>query len=80
MNEYDPGRPIYDKSHLYVDLLVGYRTRFFSGKVPVRLQLNVRNVGEGGKLQPVAADPDGTPTILRIVEPRTFIFSATFDL
>lgn len=80
INEYDPSRPIYDKSHLYVDLLVGYRARLFKDRVPVRFQLNVRNVGEDGNLQPVAADPDGTPTVIRIVEPRTFILSATFDL
>ncbi len=76
----DVNRPIYDKTHLYVDLLVGYRTSLFADKVRARFQLNVRNLTEGGRLQPVAADPDGRPIALRIVDPRLFIFSVTFDL
>jgi hypothetical protein len=40
----------------------------------------VRNLQEGGRLQPLAAFPDGRPYHLRIVSPRQFILSATFDL
>lgn len=72
--------PIYDKAHTYVDLVVGYRTKLFAGKVPTTFQLNVRNVTEGGRLQPVGAYPDGTINTYRIVDPRQFILSATFDL
>jgi hypothetical protein len=31
-------------------------------------------------LQPAAAYPDGTTRIFRIIDPRLFIFSVTFDL
>jgi hypothetical protein len=43
-------------------------------------RLNVRNVQEDGRLQPINAGPDGEPNSYRIVAPRQFIFSATFDL
>lgn len=77
---YDVNRPIYDKGNTNIDLLLGYRTRMFADKVNARFQLNVRNVQENGHLQPLAAYPNGVPYAFRIVEPRVFIFSATFDL
>ncbi len=80
VTDLDPNHPIYDKAHLYVDLLAAYRTRLFANKVGATFQLNVRNVQEGGRLQPVSAFPDGTPNAYRIVDPRQFIFTATFDL
>ena len=45
-----------------------------------RLQLNVTNVLEDGRLQAVAVNPDGAPWAFRIVDPRQFILTATFDL
>jgi hypothetical protein len=48
--------------------------------VPATFQLNVRDLTEGGHLQPIAAYPDGTINTYRIVDPRQFILSATFDL
>ncbi len=77
----DPNRPIRDDPNLYVDLLASYNTRIWRDKVGLRLQLNVRNVQEsGGRLQPTAAFPDGTPSSYRIIDPRTFILQATFSL
>lgn len=76
----DRDRPIYDKSRYYVDLLAAYRTKILANKVGLTVQLNVRNVTEGGRLQPVSAFPDGTPNAYRIVDPRQFILTATFDL
>mgnify|MGYP001599972145 CR=1 FL=1 len=76
----DPNNPIYDPSHLYVDLLASYRTRLWGDKIGATFQLNVRNLQESGRLQPTAAFPDGTPSSYRIVDPRQFILSATFDL
>jgi hypothetical protein len=77
----DPSRPINDKGNLYVDLLASYNTRIFRDKVGLRLQFNVRNLQEsGGRLQPTAAFPDGTPSSYRIIDPRLFILQATFSL
>lgn len=41
---------------------------------------NVRNLQESGRLQAIGVFPDGTPNAYRIVDPRQFILSATFDL
>jgi hypothetical protein len=35
---------------------------------------------ESGRLQPIAVDPDGTPSSYRIVSPRQFVLTASFDL
>jgi hypothetical protein len=79
ITELDPNRPIYDKARVYVDLFTSYRMKL-SSKVGATLQLNVRNVQENGRLQAISAYPDGTPNAYRIVDPRQFILSATFDL
>ncbi len=77
----DATRPIYDSSHTYVDLFASYRTKLYHDKVNATIQLNVKNVQEGtARLQPTAALPDGTPYAYRIVDPRQFILSVTFDL
>jgi len=76
----DPNRPIYDKAHYYVDMFVTYKTKFWNDKILTKLQLNVRNLGETGRLQPVGAFPDGSIHTYRIVDPQQFILSASFDL
>jgi hypothetical protein len=76
----DVSRPIYDKAHTYFDLNLRYRTRLWANKVGTSVQLNVRNLQESGRLQPIGAYPDGTPNTYRIVDPRQFILSASFDL
>ncbi len=76
----DPNRPVYDKPNFYVDAFVGYRTRMFKDKVSATFQLNVRNLTENGRLQKINAYPDGSASAFRIIDPRQFILSATFDL
>jgi hypothetical protein len=76
----DPKRPIYDKARTYVDIFVAYRLRLFANKIGTTLQLNVRNIQENGRLQAISALPDGSANGYRIVDPRQFILTATFDL
>ncbi len=78
--ELDPDRPIYDKARFYFDVSVGYRFKLFNDRVRGRVQLNVRNLFEDGRLQAVAANPDGKPYAFRIIEPRQFILSTSFEL
>ena len=80
VRNYDPNRPIWDKARYYFDLSSAYRLKLFNGKVSTRLQLNVKNVFENGRLQPVAYNPDGAGFAYRIIDPRQFILSANFDL
>jgi hypothetical protein len=72
--------PIYDKARLYVDLIASYRMKMWSDKIGVTFRGKIENVQENGRLQAIAAYPDGTPNAYRIVDPRKFILSATFDL
>ena len=77
----DPNRPIYASSEVYVDLFASYRTKLFADKVRASFQLNVKNVQEaGGRLQATSAFFDGRASTYRIVDPRQFILSASFDL
>ena len=76
----NPNRPIYDKSHYYVDAFASYRTRLWNNKVGSTFKLNIRNLGETGRLQPIGVFPDGTPHSFRIIDPAQYIFTAAFDL
>jgi hypothetical protein len=77
----DTNRPIYSPAETYVDLFVSYNTKLFHDKVRARFQLNVKNVQEnGGGLQATSAFLDGSASTYRIIDPRQFIFSASFDL
>ena len=79
--ELDTFRPIYTPAETYVDLFASYSTKLFSDKVKAKFQLNVKNVFEdGGRLQVTSAYLDGKASTYRIVDPRQFIFSASFDL
>jgi hypothetical protein len=44
-----------------------------------RLQLNVRNGSEKGRLQPIAVNPEDGACAVRSSEPRMFILSTRFD-
>lgn len=77
--ELDPERPIWDKARTHLDLTVAYRFRLFDDKLRGRVQLNVRDVFEDGGLRAIAANPDGSPYAFRIVDPRRFILSTSFD-
>jgi hypothetical protein len=80
ITDLDPNRPIWDKSHLYADAFLGYRTKLFGSKIGTSFQLNVRNLGENGRLQPVGAYPNGVPLAYRIIDPALYILQVKFDL
>jgi len=76
----DATRPIYDKARAYFDFLASYRTKLYKGRIEANFQLNIRNVQESGRLQAISALPNGAPSAYRIIDPRQFILSASFDL
>lgn len=75
----DVNRPVYDSANFYTDLWIAYRRPIWDGKVNMKLQLNVSDVFESGGLRPVAVNYDGSPYAFRIIDPRQFVFTATFD-
>jgi len=78
--ELDPDKPYYDKARFYIDLSAGYRFRLLGDKLRGKVQLNVRDAFEDGRLQRVAVNPDGSTFAYRIINPRQFILSTSFDL
>jgi hypothetical protein len=80
VRNYNPNRPIWDDSHFYVDVFFGYDLRLFNDRVRSHIQLNVRNIQESGRLQAYNANPDGTLTRYRIIDPREFVLQVSFDL
>lgn len=79
VREYDPGKPYYDKDRAYFDFMAGYNLKL-RDKYSVRLQLNVRNIFEDGRLQAAGVNPDGSAYVYRIIDPRQIIFTASFRL
>ena len=63
-----------------MDVFGGYDLRLFNNRVRSHVQLNVRNIQENGRLQAYNANPDGTLTRFRIIDPREFVLSISFDL
>jgi outer membrane receptor protein involved in Fe transport len=76
----DKGKPVLDKARSYFDFFVAHQLRFNRNKFRALVQLNVRNAFENGRLQAIAVNPDGRPYNFRIIDPRQFILSMTFDL
>jgi hypothetical protein len=79
INRADPNQPIYDGGNSYTDLWVAYTRRIMNDKVRMKIQLNVNNVTEGGHLEPVAVNFDGSPWAYRIIDSRQFILTTSFD-
>jgi hypothetical protein len=78
INLNDITRPIYDDGNFYTDLWISYTTRVFSNKTLLKVQLNVNNALEDGRLMPTQVNFDGSPWAYRIIDPRQFILQATF--
>ncbi len=78
IDQADVNRPIWSKANYYTDLWVAYGRKVFNNKVGLKIQLNCENVTEGGHLDPIAYNLDGTPYGYRIVDPRQFILTTTF--
>ena len=76
----DVSKPVYDPARASCDFWASYSLRLFHDKVRARIQLNLQNAFEGGRLQAVAVNPDGTPYNWRIINPRKWVLSTTFDL
>jgi hypothetical protein len=75
----DVSKPVYDDGNTYTDLWISYRRKILDDQVGMKIQLNVSNVFEGGRLRPVGVNYDGSPYAFRIIDPRQFVLTATFD-
>lgn len=80
IRDLDVNRPIYDPSRFNADLWASYQFRMFKDKVQGRIQLNVRDLLQNGGLRTILVNPNGSPSQFRIINPRSFMLTTTFDL
>lgn len=80
INKLDPNKPIYDKARYSASAWAAYDFRMFNGRIKSSVQLNVQNLLEDGRLQPVASRTDGQPWAYRIVDPRLFQLTWNLEL
>ena len=78
INLNDVTRPVYDKGNTYSDIWISYSRRIWDNRIGWKIQLNVNNWTESGRLMPTQVNFDGTPWAYRIIDPRQFILTSTF--
>ena len=73
--------PINGKEYIHEDIWVSYKTKlpFLDDRIKMTIQLNVKDMWSNGYLRTVAVNPDGTPQGFRIIAPRRFYLTTTFD-
>ena len=79
INLNDVTRPVFDKGNYYTDVWASYSRKIYSDKIGWKLQLNVENATEGGRLMPTQVNFDGTPWAFRIIDSRKFTLTSTFN-
>ena len=80
INAIDVTRPVYDKGNYYADVWFGYSRKIYGDKIGLKIQLNINNVNESGRLEPLTVNFDGSPWGYRIVDPRQFVLTTTFSM
>jgi hypothetical protein len=73
----DVSRPYFGASEAIWDAWTGYR-RMLRNRVEWKLQLNLRNIGIGNELRPLAVWPDGRVVQWMIKEPQRWTLTNTF--
>ncbi|MBC2606115.1 TonB-dependent receptor plug domain-containing protein [Pelagicoccus albus] len=76
----DTTRPIFTPAQTYYDFWAAYAFPIWDGKADMKVQLNVVNAFEGGGLQTVGVNKDGSPHAFRIIEPRRFVLSLSLNM
>ncbi len=77
----DLTKPQYVPAITNVDAWISYTTRLpaFGKSVRAKFQLNVQSLTESGGLTPIVYNSTGQAANYRIVDPRTFFVTSTFD-
>ncbi len=79
INLNDVTRPVYDDGNFYTDFWFGFSTKLDRDRVGLKVQININNALEDGRLMPTQVNFDGTPWAYRIIDPRQMILTATFS-
>jgi hypothetical protein len=78
---YDLTKPQYIPATTNLDVWASYSTRvpMFGKSVRAKIQLNVQSLTESGGLTTTLFQANGQPAQYRILDPRTFFVTTTFD-
>lgn len=79
INLNDVTRPVFDAGNYFTDLWISYSRKILNNKIGWKIQLNVNNATEDGRLMPTQVNFDGTPWAFRIIDSRQFILTSTFS-
>ncbi|MBL9204228.1 MAG: TonB-dependent receptor plug domain-containing protein [Opitutaceae bacterium] len=75
----DVRNPYFGPTETRADAWVSYATKLFRNRIPLKIQLNVRNLFTHDELVPTVANPDGSIPVWAIAEGRKFTLSAKFS-
>jgi outer membrane receptor for monomeric catechols len=75
----DLAHPYYSGGYVALDAWLGYKTKIYHGKYNLSFQLNIRDLQSGGGFRPIVANSDGTHSVFRIVQPRTYYLTTTLE-
>lgn len=78
INLNDVTRPVFDDGNYFTDLWISYSRKILNNKIGWKIQLNVNNATEDGRLMPTQVNFDGTPWAFRIIDSRQFVLTSTF--
>jgi outer membrane receptor protein involved in Fe transport len=76
---YDVKHPFYGPTETRFDLWAAYQTKIMRGKIGLRFQLNVRNVGIHDQLIPIRINPNGKEAAWSIAESQRYTFTTRFS-
>ncbi|WED65340.1 TonB-dependent receptor plug domain-containing protein [Synoicihabitans lomoniglobus] len=71
--------PYTDGGNVYLDVWFGYSRRIMNDRFNWNVQVNLRNLTESKGFTPINVDSDGTPSVYRIQQGRTWFISTTLD-
>lgn len=79
INVADVTRPVYDDGNYYSDIWFAYSRKISNDKIKMKIQFNINNVNEGGRLAPTQVNFDGQAWAYRIIDPRQYVLTTTFE-
>jgi outer membrane receptor protein involved in Fe transport len=75
----DVRNPFYGPAETRYDAWISYERKMFDKQIPMRLQLNVRNLNINDELVPTVINPDGKVAVWSIAESRRITLTARFS-
>ncbi len=81
MDTLSPTAGISNKERIHMDNWISYNTKlpFLDDRIRLKVQFNIRDTLESGRLDVQGVNPDGTPNVYRIIAPRQYYLTTTFD-